>query len=855
MLVTLNEDNDLVYQIENTIIPISSLYYNGMLYSKNIEKYPDLTYKTNYEDFLSKICYKEKHYFDLFSVSVKFELIDHNITGEFYSFFHVQKIKEKYHYSSPYFTSNLSQEYTPLGDPEKNISFKLASKVCIKEIVDDNTYSELFEKMEAIYNVKNEFIDIQVPLQYLSFNFKKYFSNEININLPPENKITIYNTKTRLNIYSNIRAFLNNNEKKIYALSGPSGIGKSISSLKLQKDLHQLGFKSFYVNLANEESISELKETLIIESYFLNLSQKDFLILAFKIKNSNSNNIWDIIFEVDNYCLDNGIEYLLILDQYQREKDKNKDILKLNVKKIFLLSSINDEDVKDNLVQQIKGTFDSEFKYEYFRTLEIDNYLKIDNEIKLLDKNIIKCIEYFNYLPDAIFLLKYIYNWNTLDLFNSQYRLILQKLSKFYKKFKIAYIADIKRLCKINNSKDLHPKFIDKTDIINNIKDIPLKYIAYDIFNKKNSFGLFYAFDYVKYPLENEINYHTALETMISKKEGKIKGSEFEYILLHKFILDKPLFKIDCFIQVDKIVNMELQNEYIYINTQNLKTKNNVFIWQSDSSGEDYDYCILSPIKKEIILFQAKYKITEENIKSKAYYSAQEKVSIITNIISKKFGISLEKIYLLYISTYEYNYKDRTKVFKMLNSKSINCLFYKLTEESFTYNFEDILYEYNVSESNQIYPINNKYDAQYFSKKKKLDNILFSIMKAEEKKNKYYEENEYENFIRYLQKKTNIKNDISQHLGKFIMSFSNNYRAIPKLFCNYYLLFFKLLNGKIDYTKDIILLYEANNKIFNYNITKDKFLKELEIKEEYNNYYYVIGEWDDKNEIDLNESF
>ena len=56
---------------------------------------------------------------------------------------------------------------------------------------------------------------------------------------------------------------------------------------------------------------------------------------------------------------------------------------------------------------------------------------------------------------------------------------------------------------------------------------------------------------------------------------------------------------------------MELDKNYKNINIEDIKQKECVFIIQSIFNDKDYDFAILYPKKGEIILIQAKYKITK----------------------------------------------------------------------------------------------------------------------------------------------------------------------------------------------------------------------------------------------------
>ena len=175
-------------------------------------------------------------------------------------------------------------------------------------------------------------------------NLNKYFTdNNIEINLDKE--LPIFKSSSRLSIFYEVEELLKKKDK-IFAICGPFGIVKSFTSLLLQKNLYLININTLYVNLANNEEITNLKETLIKESFFLNLTKEKFVFLANKISNYKVNNIWDIISLIDNYCDEEKIDYLLILDQYKSKRDPKGNLSMLKVNHIFLLSSINDKDIK-----------------------------------------------------------------------------------------------------------------------------------------------------------------------------------------------------------------------------------------------------------------------------------------------------------------------------------------------------------------------------------------------------------------------------------------------------------------------------------------------------------------------------
>ena len=853
-MISLNDENGLLYIFDNITIDISTLYENREFFAEKTKLYPNLSYEVEIPSYILKLKYNE-HNFNLFMIGIKFTLLDKKINGVFYSFDHLKEILKKYKYKNPVYCQKSKNYYEPLSEPDKIENFSFFEEINIKENENINKYNDIYDLFQKKYVKENLDIVLKsIKIELLSMNYEKYFSNSNIVKSDLNNEISIFKTNIRFKIFSEVTKFLNSKDK-IFAICGPFGIGKSFTSLLLQKQLFLSKFSTLYINLINQEEISNLKETLIKEAFFLNLNKQKFISLANEILKSNANSIWDIISLIDEYCDKENINFLLILDQYRKDRDKKDNLTKLKVKNIFLLSSINDKDVKKNLVSQYKGKTDLDFKYIYYISFGINDLIRekyFDNKNEKLGK----CLKDFNFFPNSIKLLENIFHWNILDFYNNQYYITLKKISNFYKKYKIDYLTNLFTNRKINDSKTKNPNSIGKDEFFDNINDIPLKYITYNQNINSNYLELYYAFDYAKYPIENEINNYIGTQRFATNSEASLIGGEFENIIKHKFILDKPLFKIESFISVDKIVNMELVNEFKNIEINDLKSKSCVFIYQKDFFSEDYDFAILYPIDKKIILIQAKYKISSSNVTKRSQYSDISSVSIITNSISQKLDIKIEKIYLLYISSFEYNYSNRERVFKILNSKEINCIFYSVKKDYFTSDFENDLSMILPIASMEIYPNADEYIQQNLSKRKRQDEFIDSLMKLDQElqNDNDFIKNEYKKFLNYL-KKTNIKSELKKHLGNF-EAFSNNYKLIPKPDFETYFLFFKVKdNREIDFNNELLLVYDINGTMVYYNIKNDKILKNYSIKNNYQfkNYYYAIGKWIKDIDINLEE--
>jgi len=510
--ISLTDDDNLVYKFDSEKLLIKDFFllniYNIELISKKVGN--------NYSINLSKglIEYKYNSFsFDTFMFGIDYNLVDLKKSGTIYSFTNLEKLLEKYKYQNPVYYSKNSADIKPLNDIRNIDQFQFLSEINIydKE-VDDNQLDNIYKELTKIYN-----IDVTkkqtIKIKELSPNFKSYFMKQ-NFNLDLEiNNIYIYLSSKRTQIIYNLIRFINektivkkNDEnkidekkeigKKIYALCGPFGIGKSFTALLLQKYLFYEKYPVLYINLALSENINDLKMIIIKELFFLIFDKQKYISESKIILNTVVNSLWEIIILIDDYCDKNKIEYLLILDQYQQVVDKKRLLDTIKAKKIFLLSSINDTDVKKNLVTQIKNETIPDINYIYLVSLFLMDEKKVKEMLKIEDKNIISILKYFNFMPISLFQLQYIYKMKILDFINYQFRLILKNLSRFYNNLNTNNIDYLNSNELINRQDTIIKNSIDIKSFLDNIDNITLKYIIYELYNK-NSVNLSYAFNYV----------------------------------------------------------------------------------------------------------------------------------------------------------------------------------------------------------------------------------------------------------------------------------------------------------------------------------------------------------------------
>ena len=345
-----------------------------------------------------------------------------------------KKINEKI-YTKPYYYSNFSRKYIYIDlDKIEEAKIYLDNYIEIKDPeIKQNIPSikSIFIELDSIYKEK----DIkEYTYQFISPNFNSYFSN-IKINLT--DKFFLIYAFNRIRLKQKITQFLDKNDSSfVYPICGPHGTGKTISLLYFHKLFFQNGIRGLYLNLKyylkegislknkidvllkecfficdNEQELSMLYDTFIkkINISELFISINEFIQLKNKKaeqkkenkksmenkENKDDEKNRDNIESKENKGNESNKEnkeneekynkIYLIIDQYQEAYNLGDwfDLFK-NIK-IILSSSINDFDVKRNLI----------LKYED----EIQNgFNKIKDKITDEQNKIIK----YHYIDDLI---------------------------------------------------------------------------------------------------------------------------------------------------------------------------------------------------------------------------------------------------------------------------------------------------------------------------------------------------------------------------------------------------------------------------------------------------------------------
>ena len=412
-------------------------------------------------------------------------------------------------------------------------------------------------------------------------------------------------------------------------------------------------------------------ETLISECYFL---FKDFELLkelTIKMQNNYESDIWFLLSIIKEFLVEKKIIPILIFDQYQKSFDKDNNLSLFNDFKIILLSSIDDNTVKEQIVLKLSNK-KVLINYNYYYNLIEKEFLEnlIRNSEKPENKDrVIKILEKFDFLP--IFVFSFLYYYNTIyDLIFEEYGNIFHEISIFFLSKKIYLI--------LKNANSSNSLIYKKEELIKYIYDIPLKYIKLvdnEINANKSLYRLNFLFGVCETVYKNYINFRDSLSAFFSSQAPANIGINFETII-KTYLLNYKYLDIDGCIEVNECINLDLTEMYENVNSNYFANKNNILIFQKKTNGRLIDFIIFNPSSQNAFLIQAKYKITNSTVSNKSVYIRETKRFI--KKFKNAFGIELKRGHLIYTSSFEFNIDRKEEVFSILERKKINCLFFLL---------------------------------------------------------------------------------------------------------------------------------------------------------------------------------
>ena len=295
-------------------------------------------------------------------------------------------------------------------------------------------------------------------------------------------------------------------ENKVKAYIGPYGIGKTFTFLMAQKSLYIRGIRSLYINLKYYEdfaSLDEKIETLRKECFYLFFKEDEYSSFLNDTNIFPFNSIFEAISNIVTNLNINKNEYLIILDQYQEKYFSNEDLkaLKDICKKLVLISSINDTDVKLNIKKMLSKEHKSKDYIEYEYIFKLITYLE-NNKYNNYQK---KIMNYFGNLPIYEYKIEFLYKNNFLDFYEKELKKIFLKIEDFFKNRDKSFLNDLLNKNQINSIYSGGIIYIELTKFLENIDIIPLKYINF--IKKGKKIALFFAFPIIEEILKKYFEY------------------------------------------------------------------------------------------------------------------------------------------------------------------------------------------------------------------------------------------------------------------------------------------------------------------------------------------------------------
>ena len=306
--------------------------------------------------------------------------------------------------------------------------------------------------------------------------------------------------------------------------------------------------------------------------------------------------------------------------------------------------------------------------------------------------------------------------------------------------------------------------------------------------------------------------------------------------------------QIDGYFEVDTIVDLNLIEYYQNLNNSYFINKSNILIGQNNSTEKDFDFCLFKPDIKVLILIQIKYCIENDSVKFFNYY--QKKYYKFKEKFEEKFRTKIEKVYLLYLSSYYYNIKRKADVFRILNKNKITCLFFNTENSQISFDFINNIENISLNNSFIIFPEEKNEQSlnkisTFLNKKKFISNKIRHY--TDGKIEKYsIEDTYYEKFIDYFRiNESKLNREILKHLDKFVQIYINSFgntEYIPNE--DLYIFVFELYNGNINFNGKLGFIYvDSLNDIKFIDINNNINIKEDDFCEKYNNCSYAIGKY------------
>ena len=579
-----------------------------------------------------------------------------------------EKIKQL---SCPYFFDKDNNRIN-FSNQENDLILKLFSTSTIREIYNDpiiteNALFEIFESIrQKIYKNGDE-------LSLISKNYKYYYSNHTCTSSIEQKYVHSEERKRfELDMTTDILSSL---FQTIY-LTGPSGIGKSISLLFFQANHENTCYFNCkcLINLLKEHKYKDFFDIIIVEVMHLYQSFNEFreCYLYISKLNIKDQSFWGIIEQVIKYTSKSqNIVQIYIFDQYKEKHDKNnsglqmiKSVIKNNFKiKVIISSSINDRDIGPQIKNYWRKSAEQKECceiFEYFPKL-----FTIDEKEKsaIINKKVQIILEDYNYLPRYFYEISSIKSLETIGiLYTNSKDNIKQKIKEFYNNDSFNCF---RYLAKISN---LIGKALTENEFMNIVDNIPLKYITVTQTTTKEGieYQLEYSFHLVETVISKEIDdclTNIYREGITNEKINYIDGIMFEKLVTHAIINNKIFVPINQVIEVDSVIDLREKKEYEQskLNKKNTKPlceieitpiKAPTFFKQFLQSARHYDGAILmEEHNNEYTLILIQITLCKDSQKRITDPMLKDDFKIIKKNFESKYNITIQSdnCFLYYI--------------------------------------------------------------------------------------------------------------------------------------------------------------------------------------------------------------
>ena len=423
----------------------------------------------------------------------------------------------------------------------------------------------------------------------------------------------------------------------------------------------------------NEEEKDKEKYTEIGKNVNIEKEEKSRF-EKIKEKILQCNHFWEAITLSIEFCIENNIDSIFILDEYKEEIDlqfsRFKEIKNLinneknNSVKLVVASSTNNSDIREFIIKK--------YVQKLSKQQLINDYIYIQSLFKLIDiKGLIDILpkpkkkmleEYFSNIPSYFYiLLESIEDINTTK--KEIKKIITKDIEKFYEINSLTrenlcfiitnYLKIGDNLIKVKkNDTEIMEEKIIKTFI----KILPIEYFTFDI-KDETIVKIYFYFKLAKICFLEFIFkqfYEFIQQPMIDIEERTI-GNLLKIIVIEN-LKDNLFENIEQIVKVDSIWEIKTIKEF---NKSKVK-KNNILIIQTNDSGEKVDFGVL--LKGEtLVLVQCKKALSGTPKDYIKISDISNRKKNLYNSISNYFCCNIKKIKLLYLTGIYFIDKDKIK--------------------------------------------------------------------------------------------------------------------------------------------------------------------------------------------------